>query len=96
VKEEKKPQPTNDFERSFSGFGVPFSSSRARKSPIFVSESKKVGWKSLRTAKVNSKKLGKLPYSGCKIPYTHEGSEGSMYFLSTKDFKEVSGSIQIL
>jgi hypothetical protein len=93
--EEKSPQPSGDhpkFSKYIPDYLTPFKNSRTRKSPVFVADDKGVGlmaWKSLRSAGLSSKKVGKLKHSGVSIPFTHDTHKGRMYFLSDSALKSL-------
>jgi hypothetical protein len=81
---------TSGFSRIIDDFGADFKNSRSRKSPIFVAEDKTIpliGWKSLRSAGLTSKKLGKLTTNGTSIPFTQDNHKGKMFFLSDSSLK---------
>jgi hypothetical protein len=85
-----KPQ---GFSKLIDDFGQEFANSRSRKSVVFVPNDKTLplkGWKSLRNAGLNSKKLGKITKNGDNFAHTtKDGSQGSMYLLNTNAWKSL-------
>ena len=81
------------FASDILGFGDEFKNTRSRKALVFKPEdsSKPIqGWKSLRSAGLNSKKFGKTNTNGSNFEHTtKDGVKGRLYFVNTTAWNDI-------
>jgi len=89
-------QPTKElagFASDILGFGDEFKNTRSRKALVFKPEdsSKPIqGWKSLRSAGLNSKKFGRTNTNGSNFEHTtKDGVKGRLYFVNTTAWNDI-------
>jgi len=85
--------PSVGFASDILGFGDEFKNTRSRKALVFKPEdsSKPIqGWKSLRSAGLNSKKFGKTNTNGSNFEHTtKDGVKGRLYFVNTTAWNDI-------
>ena len=80
------------FSTLIENFGQEFVSTRSRKSPVFVPDDKSKpiqAWKSLRSARISSKKTGAILKNGMSVSHQIGDQKGTMYFLSDHALKSL-------